>query len=299
MRVSEFRALRLARGEAAVAHAGTACYVRDGRGEFQRAAVRLFGSGVVVKGRRGELRSLVEAGRGAWVVGRRAAVRAVSRGSRSRLRLAVAGAGAVFGTWVTLTSRDCELDGRRSRRALNRWLTYVRGVYGRVGYLWVREFQRRGSIHYHVWLTGAAYDAGALRDAWLRATGESGDGAARRYAVRVVAWAGGAGYAVKEAAKWAQLVPPLVLEADGGLREMWAGRAWATSRGLVELIVHVASVRAGRVVRGWIRAWWRPFRSGGLALFGSTEVALEAVVSGAVAGWGGGSVQLGTAGAGG
>jgi hypothetical protein len=44
-------------------------------------------------------------------------------------------------------------DGKTTKRHLNRLLTAIRRKYGNVGYIWIMEFQGRGTVHFHLFLT--------------------------------------------------------------------------------------------------------------------------------------------------
>lgn len=54
--------------------------------------------------------------------------------------------------FLTLTYAENMTDLDRAQEDLNRFLTRVRRKYGKVGYLWVVEFQQRGAVHFHILL---------------------------------------------------------------------------------------------------------------------------------------------------
>lgn len=156
--------------------------------------------------------------------------------------------------FLTLTTRANERHALRSSRALGRFLNWARGR-GMGSYVWVRERQRRGAIHYHVWTAGLLAPAEEIREEWLRATGEDHDFAARRHAVRVVDWKGPAWYAVAEGAKRVQKQP-----ADPN---KWgtAGRFWSCSHSVSRSHVTVPlGIDGLRWFRRWLRKVSREFR---------------------------------------
>lgn len=53
---------------------------------------------------------------------------------------------------ITLTYRVEPIDGRESKRHLKLFADRWRRQYGAPVGLWKREFQRRGVVHYHLWL---------------------------------------------------------------------------------------------------------------------------------------------------
>jgi hypothetical protein len=54
---------------------------------------------------------------------------------------------------ITLTyGRQYPPDGKISKAQLNFFLTFLRQKLGKVAYIWVTEFQKRGAVHYHVLL---------------------------------------------------------------------------------------------------------------------------------------------------
>lgn len=57
-----------------------------------------------------------------------------------------------YAKFVTLTYAENMQDIEQAAVDLNRWLMKVRRKCGKVRYLWVMEFQKRGAIHYHLLL---------------------------------------------------------------------------------------------------------------------------------------------------
>lgn len=95
--------------------------------------------------------------------------------------------------FVTLTTHKNETDWQISKRQLNRYLSFLRSRWPGVCGVWRFAWQNRGAAHYHLLLWGIVASGedsdpttAALRDAWLRATGEQADSAAKRHAVDVV-----------------------------------------------------------------------------------------------------------------
>jgi len=136
--------------------------------------------------------------RGYQVAGLRGIVGDVpSRGTHRRFCRAMAGTPwedfKVQDLWVTvLTYHGTPRDGlqvRRDRKAFYRWLDRTLGPRGAGCWsaIWVKEFQARGSIHFHLVIhtpLGAPYDfAGLVRDAWLAIIGEDEDMAAYLHGV--------------------------------------------------------------------------------------------------------------------
>jgi hypothetical protein len=125
--------------------------------------------------------------------GRRERVGALTRSSLTRLEFIAANAAGRFASLVTLTYHGEQEPGedervrnyriaKRSKKDLNRFLTSVRKELG--AYLWVQEFQVRGVVHYHVMCEGRPMEE-RIALAWVRATGQLEDLAARKHAVKV------------------------------------------------------------------------------------------------------------------
>lgn len=156
--------------------------------------------------------------------------------------------------YITLTTRRNERFAPRSSRALGRFLNWARGR-GLRSYVWVRERQERGAIHFHIWTDGLLAPAEEIREEWLRACGEDHDYASRRHAVDVRAWSGPAWYAVAEGSKRFQKQAPPV-DAFGS-----AGRFWSCSHSVSRAHVSVPlGVDALRWFRRWLRKTSREYR---------------------------------------
>ena len=125
--------------------------------------------------------------------GDRAAVTGLSKTSVRRLGFIAANAAGRFRSLVTLTyhalgaSWENAADvnhriARRSKADMNRFLSCLRRELG--AYLWVQEFQTRGVIHFHVLCEGEpSLERASL--AWMRASGQLDDSAARAHGVDV------------------------------------------------------------------------------------------------------------------
>jgi hypothetical protein len=208
-----------------------------------------------------------------------------SRASARRLAFIAANVDLFFGSHVTLTYRarqaEWETVGDRNRRFvvrckadLHRFLRALRGELGE--YLWVREFQARGVVHFHV-LAELAIPEVRAAEAWARATGQLADDDVLAHGVKVdpIKNQGGARrYLGQYIGKGQQKALPSGV--DG------AGRWWGRSRGLplalLEDIVWLdrsegvkrsAQLRIVRVLRRYIgRRFRRRYRGGAFLDFG-------------------------------
>ena len=153
---------------------------------------------------------------------------------------------------ITMTTRANEEDARRSGRSLGRFLNWARSR-GLRSYVWVRERQERGAIHYHLWTAGAFGATEAeIRTAWLDATGEGHDYASIRHAVQVVPWKGQVWYAVSEGAKRIQKRSAPATMAS-------SGRYWGCSHDVSR--AHL-TVPLGIDGTRWFRKWLRKIAPG-------------------------------------
>ena len=84
--------------------------------------------------------------------GRREAIDRFSDASRRRLVRIATGVSALCVAMATLTYADVPEDGEKVKSDLHAFLKVVRDRWGS-DYLWVMEFQRRDSVHFHVYLT--------------------------------------------------------------------------------------------------------------------------------------------------
>lgn len=167
--------------------------------------------------------------------GRRGVVGGWSEASARRLAFITANADSTFSCLLTLTYRArteaWESDAERNRRVIRRTQAdrhrFLRCVHGELGhYLWVREFQARGVVHYHV-LSERTLPQERATVAWCRATGQLEDEAVLRHGVLVdeVRSQGGAlSYVARYLGKERQKRLPEGVEG--------AGRWWGRSRSL-------------------------------------------------------------------
>jgi hypothetical protein len=85
--------------------------------------------------------------------------------------------------WEDDADRNARV-AKGSKGDLNRFLSVLRREAG--AYLWVREFQDRGVVHYHVLVEGAVSEE-RVRVVWCRAIGALDDVHALRYGTKVEA----------------------------------------------------------------------------------------------------------------
>jgi hypothetical protein len=160
-----------------------------------------------------------------------------------------ANAAVAFRTHMTLTYHAnverWEEDGernarvaRRSKRDLNRFLSALRKEAG--AYLWVREFQARGVVHYHM-LTEGAVSEERVRVVWCRAIDALGDVHALRYGTKVEVIENqlrSRSYLGRYVGKERQKALPAGVAA--------AGRWWGRSQGMeLDLVLELVSCEAG------------------------------------------------------
>jgi hypothetical protein len=107
-------------------------------------------AGFVVESQ-GDLFEVKRKGLSAIGGGRRGKVKAFSRGSRIRLmkRLARVGNSVGVTLWVTLTF-PASFPVSCTQRYLERFRSRMEYHCGRLGVVWVREFQERGAVHWHL-----------------------------------------------------------------------------------------------------------------------------------------------------
>jgi len=217
--------------------------VRDEDGE------RLAAPGILQRGRRGRIGKL-------------------TRSSLTRLEFIAANAAGRFATLLTLTYHGNQEAGedealrnfriaKRSKCDLNRFFSSLRGELG--AYLWVQEFQARGVVHYHVMCEGRP-SCERVMLAWVRATGQLEDEAARKHSVKVDAIRGEhevRSYLGRYLGKSRQKSLPEGVSS--------AGRWWGRSKGLklqlvrelvtqgqAEGLPRAAACRVARSLRAWL-----------------------------------------------
>jgi hypothetical protein len=165
----------------------------------------------------------------------RGKIRAWSVTSARRLAFITANADLFFRSHLTLTYRAVQESWesvgdrnlrfvKRCRADLHRFLRCIRREIGE--YLWVREFQQRGAVHFHV-LSELEVAQERAAAAWCRATNQAHDEAVLRHGVQADAIRsqnGARSYVSRYIGKERQKELP---EGVDG-----AGRWWGRSRGL-------------------------------------------------------------------
>jgi hypothetical protein len=232
----------------------------------------------------------------------RGKIRAWSESSAKRLAFIAANVELLFSSHVTLTYHALqaawETCGDRSRRFvarckqdLHRFLRALRTELGE--YLWVREFQERGVVHYHVLAEKELAEARAS-EAWARASGQFADEAVLRHGVKVdgiKSQSGARRYLGQYIGKEKQKELPAGV--DG------AGRWWGRSRGLklamleeivwldrADLFRRRAQLRIVRVLRRYIeKRMQRRYRGGAFLDFGGKLSATLAEMAGRLRGY--------------
>jgi len=200
--------------------------------------------------------------------GRRGRIGKLTRSSLTRLEFIAANAATRFGSLITLNYHGEQNTGEdealrnyriamRSKRDLNRFFSCLRRELG--AYLWVQEFQARGVVHYHVMCEGRpSYERIML--AWVRATGQLEDEAARKHSVKVDAIRGERAvrsYLGRYLGKSRQKSLPLGVSSAG----RWWGRSKRlklelvrelVTQGKAERLPRTAACRAARSLRTWL-----------------------------------------------
>jgi len=83
----------------------------------------------------------------------RGEVKIFSNNSQRRLARLLLNNAEKFKYFFTLTYRKNHKDCKLSKNHINNFLTRFRKSNGsNVGYAWVLEFQKRGAVHFHIWL---------------------------------------------------------------------------------------------------------------------------------------------------
>ena len=85
--------------------------------------------------------------------------------------------------FVTLTYRYNQTDVERGYKDLRLFAKGLSRAYGEVCIVWKRELQKRGAVHFHLFILDPpdGYNESSIRDEWLRVTMQKGDLAAREY----------------------------------------------------------------------------------------------------------------------
>lgn len=217
--------------------------------------------------------------------GRRGSVGGWSEASARRLAFIAANLDSTFQSLLTLTYRArteaWESDAERNRRVIrrsqadrHRFLRCLADELGR--YLWVREFQTRGVVHYHA-ITEREMSQERVTEAWCRATGQLEDEAVLRHGVRVDAiWSqGGAlSYLARYLGKERQKQLPAGVEGAG----RWWGRSRSLKLATLEEVIwldrsegvrRLPELRIVRVLRRYVsKCTRRPYRGGAFLDYG-------------------------------
>jgi hypothetical protein len=119
--------------------------------------------------------------------GQRGDVSDFSRGSKSRMMRFLNSLIFDKFSFVTLTYRYLQDDIKSAYRDLRAWHKGMVYDCEPCAVVWKQELQKRGAIHYHLFLLDApkGWAYAEIRDHWLQTTGQRGDTAARKYGVQV------------------------------------------------------------------------------------------------------------------
>ena len=208
-----------------------------------------------------------------------------TKASAARLRFVTANADALFATHLTLTYRAAtetwESDAERNQRIIRRTFAdrhrFLRGLRAEIGeYLWVREFQARGVVRYHV-LCERAVSQERASAAWCRASGQLHDPDVMRHGVRadeVRSQGGALSYLSRYLGKERQKELPAGV-AGGG---RWWGRSrtlkLATLAEVIwfdgkERMKRFAELRITRILRAYVsKRFGRRYRGGAFVDYG-------------------------------
>jgi hypothetical protein len=102
--------------------------------------------------------------------GYRKAIASFSFASKRRLRFRALNAFPPLISHFGMTYHFRIPDGLQAKKDLNYFLNDLRKWYRKAGYIWILEFQRRGTLHFHIWLTLPVSDDlhGFLASTWNR-----------------------------------------------------------------------------------------------------------------------------------
>jgi hypothetical protein len=202
-----------------------------------------------------------------------------SEASARRLAFVAANVDSEFKSLLTLTYRaraeTWECDADRNRRIIQRAQAdrhrFLRCLADELGaYLWVREFQSRGVVHYHV-ISERQVTQERATEAWCRASGQLGDAAVMRHGVRVDAirsQGGALSYLARYLGKERQKQLPPGVEGAG----RWWGRSRSLSLAALDEVVWLdrsngirkeVELRIVRILRRYVSRWTgRAYRGG-------------------------------------
>lgn len=152
-----------------------------------------------------------------------------SRGSQRRLGFTARNSASILTSQFCMTYHNTIPDGETSKKHINTFLTYLRKIYPPILYLWVMEFQDRGTVHYHLFsnLPVTPYFRRTLAIAWNRITQESKEHLQfHKFHKNFIKW---------DMRNGSYLTKYLVKMEQKGVPESFSkcGRFWGSSRGLV------------------------------------------------------------------
>lgn len=157
-------------------------------------------------------------------------IESFSLASRRRLKFTASNAFPALISQFGLTYHNAEPDGRTCKKHLNLFLTTLRQKYPNVRYLWILEFQRRGTAHFHIFLS-LPHDPATgktLAKIWHRIAEPESPEHLRfhEHHANFIPWSMGSGsYLCKYLDKEAQKSVPTNFAG--------VGRFWGNSRGIV------------------------------------------------------------------
>lgn len=85
--------------------------------------------------------------------GKRREISSFSWASKRRLRFLAANAAPPLISHFGMTFHHRIPSGREVKKNLHTFLISLKRAYPGIGYLWILEFQKRGTVHFHLWLT--------------------------------------------------------------------------------------------------------------------------------------------------
>lgn len=160
----------------------------------------------------------------------RGEIQSFSPASRRRLKFTASNAFPALISQFGMTYHKADPDGRTIKGHMNLFLTNLRQKFPGVRYLWILEFQRRGTAHFHLFtsLEHSPETGRTLADIWHRIAEPDSPEHLRfhRHPSNFIAWDMGSGsYLCKYLDKEAQKAIP---QGFTGV-----GRFWGNSRGIV------------------------------------------------------------------
>lgn len=160
----------------------------------------------------------------------RAEIQSFSDASKRRLRFAALNAFPALVSQFGMTYHNGDPDGRTCKKHLNAFLVAMRRKFPGVGFLWLLEFQKRGTAHFHLFTTlEHNRETGKILGKIWNRIAEPGNGqhlAFHQHPRNFIPWEmESAGYLCKYLDKEAQKAVPVGFSG--------VGRFWGNSRGLV------------------------------------------------------------------